>query len=91
MNNAMRTSAVLGILLLLLLASVGCASQKSVDDLSNTWRKLHVKYRQDWSKQRLKILVKLLPRIKIRLFWRKPQQTQLKTQTGLQGCGGMGV
>ena len=34
MNNAMRTSAVLGILLLLLLASVGCASQKSVDDLS---------------------------------------------------------
>ncbi|MFI5116320.1 MAG: hypothetical protein ACHP8B_06430 [Terriglobales bacterium] len=34
MNNAIRTSAVLGILVLLLLASVGCASQKSVDDLS---------------------------------------------------------
>ena len=34
MNNAIRTSAVLGILILLLLASVGCASQKSVDDLS---------------------------------------------------------
>ena len=34
MNNAIRTSAVLGILLLLLLASVGCTSQKSVDDLS---------------------------------------------------------
>jgi outer membrane murein-binding lipoprotein Lpp len=34
MNNAIRTPAVLGILILLLLASVGCASQKSVDDLS---------------------------------------------------------
>jgi len=34
MNNAIRTAAVLGILILLLLASVGCASQKSVDDLS---------------------------------------------------------
>lgn len=34
MNNAIRTSAVLGILILFLLASVGCASQKSVDDLS---------------------------------------------------------
>ena len=34
MNNAIRTSAVLGILILLLLASVGCTSQKSVDDLS---------------------------------------------------------
>src|SRR5450759_1745770 len=33
MNNAIRTSAVLGILILFLLASVGCASQKSVDDL----------------------------------------------------------
>jgi hypothetical protein len=33
MNNAIRTSAVLGILILLLLASVGCASQKNVDDL----------------------------------------------------------
>lgn len=34
MNNAIRTVAVPGILILLLLASVGCASQKSVDDLS---------------------------------------------------------
>src|ERR1039457_2055545 len=34
MNNAIRRSAVLGILVLLFLASVGCASQKSVDDLS---------------------------------------------------------
>ncbi len=34
MNNAIRTAAGLGILTLLLLASVGCASQKSVDDLS---------------------------------------------------------
>jgi outer membrane murein-binding lipoprotein Lpp len=34
MDNAIRTSAVLGILTLLSLASVGCASQKSVDDLS---------------------------------------------------------
>ncbi len=34
MNNAIRTSAVLGILGLLLLASAGCVSQKSVDDLS---------------------------------------------------------
>jgi hypothetical protein len=30
MNNAIRTAALLGILILLLLASVGCASQKSV-------------------------------------------------------------
>jgi len=34
MNNACRREVVLGILILLLLASVGCASQKSVDDLS---------------------------------------------------------
>ncbi len=34
MNNAIRTAAISGILTLLLLASVGCASQKSVDDLS---------------------------------------------------------
>jgi len=34
MNNAMRTVAVPGILILLLLASVGCASRQSVDDLS---------------------------------------------------------
>src|ERR1039457_3570970 len=34
MNKAIRTSAVLGILILLLLASVGCSSQKSIDDLS---------------------------------------------------------
>jgi hypothetical protein len=34
MNNAIRTAAVSGILILFLLASVGCASQKSVDDLS---------------------------------------------------------
>jgi outer membrane murein-binding lipoprotein Lpp len=34
MNNAIRTSAVLGILGLFLLASAGCVSQKSVDDLS---------------------------------------------------------
>ena len=33
MNNTIRTSAVLGILILLSLASVGCASRKSVDDL----------------------------------------------------------
>ena len=33
MNNAIRASAVLEILILLLLASVGCARQKSVDDL----------------------------------------------------------
>jgi hypothetical protein len=33
MNNAIRT-AVSGILILLLLVSAGCASQKSVDDLS---------------------------------------------------------
>jgi outer membrane murein-binding lipoprotein Lpp len=34
MNNAIRESAVLGILVLLLLAFVGCGNQKSVDDLS---------------------------------------------------------
>ena len=34
MNNPIRTLAVLGILILLLLASVGCVSQKSVDDLN---------------------------------------------------------
>lgn len=34
MNNAIRTAAVLGILILLSLASVGCSSQKSIDDLS---------------------------------------------------------
>lgn len=34
MNNAIRTATILGTLILLLLASVGCASQKSVDDLS---------------------------------------------------------
>ena len=34
MNKAIRTSAVLGILILLLLASVGCSSQKNIDDLS---------------------------------------------------------
>ncbi|MGA2369249.1 MAG: hypothetical protein ACLPPV_18865 [Candidatus Korobacteraceae bacterium] len=34
MNNAIRRTAVLGIPILLLLASVGCASQHSVDDLS---------------------------------------------------------
>jgi outer membrane murein-binding lipoprotein Lpp len=34
MNNAIRTAAILGSIILLLLASVGCASQKSIDDLS---------------------------------------------------------
>jgi hypothetical protein len=34
MNNAIRTAAIPGILILLLLASIGCGSQKSVDDLS---------------------------------------------------------
>jgi outer membrane murein-binding lipoprotein Lpp len=34
MNKAIRTAAVLGILILLSLAGLGCASQKSVDDLS---------------------------------------------------------
>lgn len=34
MNNAIRTAAILGILILLLLGSVGCVSQQSVDDLS---------------------------------------------------------
>ena len=34
MNSAIRTAAILGILGLLLLASAGCASQKSVDDLN---------------------------------------------------------
>ena len=34
MNNAIRTSAILGSLILLWLGSVGCASQKSVDDMS---------------------------------------------------------
>ncbi len=34
MNNSMRTLTVLGILILLLLTSVGCVSQKSIDDLN---------------------------------------------------------
>ncbi len=34
MNSAIRTVAVLGFPVLLLLASVGCASQQSVDDLN---------------------------------------------------------
>src|ERR1039458_6820415 len=76
MNKAIRTSAVLGILILLLLASVGCSSQKSIDDLSKHLADVDARLTR-LEQAEAQSLLELLIGIKIRPFWRKPQQTQV--------------